>query len=183
MRFLSSLGEERKHAAKLFDKPSPIYKGDRKQFIELVRKALYASKICSYAQGFAQMKQASDQYNWDLKCGNIAMIFRGGCIIRAQFLDKIKAAFEKDAALPNLLVDDYFRSIVNEYQSAWREVVSIAALSGITIPAFAAALSYFDAYRTEYLPANLLQAQRDFFGAHTFERLDKEGSFHFEWNK
>ncbi len=183
MRFLSSLKEERIHASTLFDKPEVTFKGDRKQFIELVRKALYASKICSYAQGFAQMKQASDQYNWGLECGSIAMIFRGGCIIRAQFLDKIKAAFEKDASLPNLLVDDYFRNIVNEYQSAWREVVSIAALNGIAIPAFSAALSYFDAYRTPVLPANLLQAQRDFFGAHTFERLDKEGVFHFEWNE
>lgn len=181
MRFLSSLGDERKRASQLFDKPAPAFKGDRKQFIELVRKALYASKICSYAQGFAQMKQASDQYNWGLNCGNIAMIFRGGCIIRAQFLDKIKAAFEKDASLPNLLVDDYFRNILNNYQGAWREVVATAVQNGIPVPAFASALSYFDAYKTAYLPANLLQAQRDFFGAHTFERLDEEGSFHFDW--
>ncbi|MNZ93836.1 6-phosphogluconate dehydrogenase, decarboxylating [compost metagenome] len=182
MRYLSSLGEERKRASQLFDKPAIQFNGDRAAFIELVRKALYASKICSYAQGFAQMKLASDTYEWNLNCGSIAMIFRGGCIIRAQFLDKIKDAFQKDASLPNLLLDDYFRAIVNEYQSAWREVVAIAAMNGVTIPAFSAALAYFDAYRTEYLPANLLQAQRDYFGAHTFERLDKPGSFHFEWN-
>lgn len=183
MRYLSSLGEERKRASALFDKPSaPTFSGNRADFIELVRKALYASKICSYAQGFAQMKMASDTYGWDLNCGNIAMIFRGGCIIRAQFLENIKNAFEKDANLPNLLVDSYFRNIVNEYQQAWREVVAAAALNGISVPAFASALSYFDAYRTAYLPANLLQAQRDYFGAHTFERIDKEGSYHYQWN-
>lgn len=138
--------------------------------------------ICSYAQRFAQLKMASDTYGWGLNCGNIAMLFRGGCIIRAQFLDNIKDAFEKYAGLTNLLLDDYFRNIVNEYQQAWREVVAAATLNGVTIPAFASALSYFDAYRTEYLPANLLQAQRDYFGAHTFERVDKEGSFHFQWS-
>ncbi|CAM4124824.1 NADP-dependent phosphogluconate dehydrogenase [Paenibacillus alkaliterrae] len=182
MRYLSSLGEERKRASALFDKPVPKYNGNRADFIELVRKALYASKICSYAQGFAQMKMASDTYGWGLNCGNIAMIFRGGCIIRAQFLQNIKNAFESDAGLPNLLVDNYFKTIVNEYQQAWREVVAAAVLNGIPVPAFASALSYFDAYRTPYLPANLLQAQRDYFGAHTFERVDKEGSYHFQWN-
>ncbi|OMF22235.1 phosphogluconate dehydrogenase (NADP(+)-dependent, decarboxylating) [Paenibacillus sp. FSL H8-0548] len=183
MRYLSSLGEERKRAAALFDKPAVSkFSGNRADFIELVRKALYASKICSYAQGFAQMKMASDTYGWDLNCGSIAMIFRGGCIIRAQFLENIKNAFEADANLPNLLVDSYFKNIVNEYQQAWREVVAAAALNGIPVPAFASALSYFDAYRTEYLPANLLQAQRDYFGAHTFERVDKAGSYHYQWN-
>ena len=182
MRYLSSLGEERKRASALFDKPViSAYNGNREDFIELVRKALYASKICSYGQGFAQMKMASDTYGWGLNCGNIAMLFRGGCIIRAQFLDNIKDAFEKDAGLPNLLLDDYFRNIVNEYQQAWREVVAAATLNGVTIPAFASALSYFDAYRTEYLPANLLQAQRDYFGAHTYERIDRPGSFHTGW--
>ncbi|SIQ48666.1 6-phosphogluconate dehydrogenase [Paenibacillus macquariensis] len=183
MRYLSSLGEERKLASTLFDKP-PIKQisGNRKDFIELIRKALYASKICSYAQGFAQMKMASDTYGWGLNYGNISMIFRGGCIIRAQFLQNIKNAFDSDASLSNLLLDDYFKNIVNEYQQAWREVVAVAALNGISAPAFASALSYFDAYRTEHLPANLLQAQRDYFGAHTFERVDKEGSFHYQWN-
>ncbi|WP_419872578.1 NADP-dependent phosphogluconate dehydrogenase [Candidatus Pristimantibacillus sp. PTI5] len=183
MRYLSSLGEERKRASVMFDKPVVSkYSGNRDDFIELVRKALYASKICSYAQGFAQMKMASDTYQWDLDCGSIAMIFRGGCIIRAQFLQNIKHAFDNDANLPNLLVDSYFKNIVNDYQQAWREVVAAAALNGIPVPAFASALSYFDAYRTEYLPANLLQAQRDYFGAHTFERIDKDGSYHYQWN-
>lgn len=183
MRYLSSLGEERKFASTLFDKPviSKISRS-RMDFIELIRKALYASKICSYAQGFSQMKKASDTYGWGLNYGNIAMIFRGGCIIRAQFLQNIKNAFDIDANLSNLLLDNYFKNIVNEYQQAWREVVAVAALNGISVPAFASALSYFDAYRTEYLPANLLQAQRDYFGAHTFERVDKEGSFHYQWN-
>ncbi|WP_054027890.1 NADP-dependent phosphogluconate dehydrogenase [Bacillus sp. FJAT-28004] len=183
MRYLSSLGEERKRASAMFDKPVVSkYSGNRDDFIELVRKALYASKICSYAQGFAQMKMASDTYQWDLNCGSIAMIFRGGCIIRAQFLQNIKDAFDNDANLPNLLVDSYFKNIVNDYQQAWREVVAAAALNGIPVPAFASALSYFDAYRTEHLPANLLQAQRDYFGAHTFERIDKDGSYHYQWN-
>lgn len=183
MRYLSSLGEERKLASTLFDKPViKQISGNRKDFIELIRKALYASKICSYAQGFAQMKMASETYGWELNYGNISMIFRGGCIIRAQFLQNIKNAFDTDASLSNLLLDDYFKNIVNEYQQAWREVVAVAALNGISVPAFASALSYFDAYRTAYLPANLLQAQRDYFGAHTFERVDKEGSFHYQWN-
>ncbi|MDQ8737236.1 NADP-dependent phosphogluconate dehydrogenase [Paenibacillus sp. LHD-38] len=183
MRYLSSMGEERKIASAMFDKPVVSkYSGNRDDFIELVRKALYASKICSYAQGFAQMKMASDTYQWDLNCGSIAMIFRGGCIIRAQFLENIKNAFDHDANLPNLLVDSYFKHIVNDYQQAWREVVAAAALNGIPVPAFASALSYFDAYRTEHLPANLLQAQRDYFGAHTFERIDKDGSYHYQWN-
>jgi len=183
MRYLSSLGEERKLASTLFDKPViKQISGNRKDFIELIRKALYASKICSYAQGFAQMKMASETYGWELNYGNISMIFRGGCIIRAQFLQNIKNAFDTDASLSNLLLDDYFKNIVNEYQQAWREVVAVAALNGISVPAFASALSYFDAYRTEYLPANLLQAQRDYFGAHTFKRVDKEGSFHYQWN-
>ncbi|MCZ4148844.1 phosphogluconate dehydrogenase (NADP(+)-dependent, decarboxylating), partial [Escherichia coli] len=149
--------------------------------IESVRKALFASKIVSYAQGFAQMRAASDDYGWDLKYGNIAMIFRGGCIIRSQFLQNIKEAYDNNAELKNLLLDPYFQNIVESYQDAWREVVSVAVTQGIPVPGFSSALSYYDSYRTERLPANLLQAQRDYFGAHTFKRVDKEGSFHHNW--
>jgi 6-phosphogluconate dehydrogenase len=181
-RFISAMKEERVAASKVLSGPAVTpYSGDRKAFIEAVRKALYASKICSYAQGFAQMRAASEEYNWDLKYGNIAMIFRGGCIIRARFLQNIKDAYDRDAELKNLLLDSYFKGIVENYQSAWREVISIAVTRGIPVPAFASALAYYDSYRTERLPANLLQAQRDYFGAHTFQRVDKEGTFHYEW--
>jgi 6-phosphogluconate dehydrogenase len=146
-----------------------------------VRRALYMSKICSYAQGFAQMKAASDEYNWNLQYGNIAMIFRGGCIIRAQFLQKIKEAYDRDPELPNLLLDPYFKEIVENYQEALREIIAIAVMRGIPVPAFSSALAYYDSYRMETLPANLIQAQRDYFGAHTYERVDKEGIFHTEW--
>ena len=181
-RFISAMKSERVEASKLLSGPkADSFTGDRKAFIESVRKALYASKICSYAQGFAQMRAASDQYNWDLQYGNIAMIFRGGCIIRARFLQNIKDAYDKNPALKNLLLDDYFRGVVESYQSAWREVVAEAVKRGIPAPGFASALSYYDSYRSERLPANLLQAQRDYFGAHTFQRVDKEGVFHFDW--
>ena len=139
------------------------------------------SKICSYAQGFAQMKAASDEFNWDLQYGDIAMIFRGGCIIRAQFLQKIKDAYDRNPELKNLLLDEYFKEIVTSYQDALREVIGTAIQAGIPVPCFSAALSYYDSYRAETLPANLLQAQRDYFGAHTYERVDKEGIFHTEW--
>ena len=139
------------------------------------------SKIVSYAQGFAQMKAASEEYNWDLQYGDIAMIFRGGCIIRAQFLQKIKDAYDRDANLNNLLLDPYFKDIVENYQGALREVIATAVMNGIPVPCFASALAYFDSYRTETLPANLIQAQRDYFGAHTYQRVDKEGIFHTEW--
>ncbi|MFS0727718.1 NADP-dependent phosphogluconate dehydrogenase [Paenibacillus sp. 1P07SE] len=181
-RFLSAMKEERVAASKLLQGPSQKpFTGDKQAFIEAVRKALYASKICSYAQGFAQMRAASDEYGWNLRYGDIAMIFRGGCIIRAGFLQNIKDAYDRDPELRNLLLDTYFKEIVESYQDAWREVVSTAIASGIPVPAFASALAYYDSYRTERLPANLLQAQRDYFGAHTFKRLDKEGSFHFNW--
>ncbi|SEB43598.1 NADP-dependent phosphogluconate dehydrogenase [Paenibacillus sp. GP183] len=181
-RFISAMKEERVAASKVLSGPAVTpYSGDRKAFIEAVRKALYASKICSYAQGFAQMRAASEEYNWDLKYGNIAMIFRGGCIIRARFLQNIKDAYDRDSELKNLLLDSYFKGIVENYQSAWREVISIAVTRGIPVPAFASALAYYDSYRTDRLPANLLQAQRDYFGAHTFQRVDKEGTFHYEW--
>ncbi len=181
-RFISAMKEERVHASKLLSGPVVgAFAGDREKFIESVRKALYMSKICSYAQGFAQMKAASDEYNWDLQYGNIAMIFRGGCIIRAQFLQKIKEAYDNNAALPNLLLDPYFKQIVETYQQALRETIVAAVTNGIPVPSFTSALAYYDSYRTATLPANLIQAQRDYFGAHTYERVDKEGSFHTEW--
>ncbi|SLJ90357.1 MULTISPECIES: NADP-dependent phosphogluconate dehydrogenase [unclassified Paenibacillus] len=181
-RFLSAMKDERVAASKILNGPATeAFSGDKKAFIENVRKALFASKIVSYAQGFAQMRAASEEYGWDLKYGNIAMIFRGGCIIRSQFLQNIKEAYDKDAELKNLLLDPYFQNIVESYQGAWREVVAAAVTQGIPVPGFSSALSYYDSYRTERLPANLLQAQRDYFGAHTFKRVDKEGSFHFQW--
>ncbi len=181
-RFISALKEERVKASKLLKGPETKgFEGDRSKLIESIRRALYMSKICSYAQGFAQMRAASEEYNWNLRYGDIAMIFRGGCIIRAQFLQKIKEAYDRDPNLTNLLLDPYFKEIVEKYQSSLREVVSLAVLQGIPVPAFSAALAYYDSYRTETLPANLIQAQRDYFGAHTYERVDKEGIFHTEW--
>lgn len=181
-RFLSAMKEERVAASKVLNGPKlAVFEGDRKEFIEAVRKALYASKICSYAQGFAQMRAASEEYGWDLQYGNIAMIFRGGCIIRARFLQNIKDAYDRNPELKNLLLDEYFKGIVENYQEAWRTVVATAISRGIPVPAFASALAYYDSYRTERLPANLLQAQRDYFGAHTFKRVDKEGTFHYQW--
>lgn len=181
-RFISSLKDERVKASNMLSGPKPnAYGGDRKELIEAVRKALYMSKITSYAQGFAQMRAASEEYNWDLKFGDIAMIWRGGCIIRAQFLQKIKEAFDRDPELPNLMLDPYFKEIVENYQSALREVVSLAVKNGIAVPTFASAIAYYDSYRSEDLPANLIQAQRDYFGAHTYERKDKPGVFHTNW--
>ncbi len=183
-RMLSAMKDERVEASKLLKGPqTKAASVDKQAFIEAVRKALYASKICSYAQGFAQMRAASEEYGWDLKYGNIAMIFRGGCIIRARFLQNIKDAYDRNPELRNLLLDDYFKDIVENYQDAWRHVVTTAVATGIPAPGFASALAYYDSYRTERLPANLLQAQRDYFGAHTFQRVDKEGSYHFEWMK
>jgi 6-phosphogluconate dehydrogenase len=183
-RFISAMKDERVKASKLLSGPAvKPFEGDRAHFIEAVRRALYMSKICSYAQGFAQMKAASDEYNWNLQYGNIAMIFRGGCIIRAQFLQKIKEAYDRDPQLPNLLLDPYFKEIVENYQEALREIIAIAVMRGIPVPAFSGALAYYDSYRMETLPANLIQAQRDYFGAHTYERVDKEGVFHTEWLK
>ncbi|MDQ8735345.1 NADP-dependent phosphogluconate dehydrogenase [Paenibacillus sp. LHD-38] len=183
-RFISAMKEERVAASERLNGPAASsYEGDPKEFIEAVRKALYTSKIASYAQGFAQMRAASDEYKWDLSYGSIAMIFRGGCIIRAGFLQNIKDAYDRDPALKNLFLDEYFKGIVDNYQDAWRNVISIAVTRGIPVPAFSSALAYYDSYRSERLPANLLQAQRDYFGAHTFQRLDQEGSFHFQWMK
>lgn len=181
-RFLSAMKEERIAASKVLSGPEKKpFAGDKAAFIESVRKALFASKIASYAQGFAQMRAASDEYGWNLRYGDIAMIFRGGCIIRAGFLQNIKDAYDRDPNLRNLLLDSYFKNIVESYQGAWREVVSAAVANGVPVPAFSSALAYYDSYRTERLPANLLQAQRDYFGAHTFKRVDKEGTFHHNW--
>ncbi|MFB9759657.1 MULTISPECIES: NADP-dependent phosphogluconate dehydrogenase [Bacillaceae] len=181
-RFISAMKEERVKASKLLQGPEvKAFEGNKEELIEAVRKALYMSKICSYAQGFAQMRAASEEYGWDLRYGDIAMIFRGGCIIRAQFLQKIKEAYDRDPALANLLLDPYFKEIVEGYQSSLREVLAVAINRGIPVPSFASAIAYYDSYRTETLPANLLQAQRDYFGAHTYERVDKEGTFHTNW--
>ena len=181
-RFISAMKEERVVASKILKGPeNNPFTGDKSAFIEAVRKALYLSKICSYAQGFSQMRAASEEYNWNLQFGEIAMIFRGGCIIRAQFLQKIKEAYDRDPALKNLLLDPYFKDISFSYQEALRETIVYAVQAGIPVSCFCAALSYFDSYRTETLPANLLQAQRDYFGAHTYQRKDREGIFHTKW--
>jgi len=156
---------------------------NRDEFIEQVRQALYASKICSYAQGFVQLQAAAKEHDWPLDYGACAMLWRGGCIIRAQFLDRIKEAFDADPNQENLLLHPYFTEAVEKAQVAWRNVVVTATRMGIPVPAFSTALAYYDGYRSERLPANLLQAQRDYFGAHTYQRLDKEGVFHTEWLK
>jgi 6-phosphogluconate dehydrogenase len=181
-RFMSAIKKERVAAAGILKGPENApYQGDRQAFVEAVRKALYASKICSYAQGFALMKAAANEYAWDLDYGKISMIFRGGCIIRAQFLHRIKEAYDRMPGLANLLLDPYFQDVVESYQKEWREVIATAVTRGLPVPAFSSALAYFDSYRTENLPANLLQAQRDYFGAHTYERVDREGIFHTQW--
>nr|WP_090885969.1 NADP-dependent phosphogluconate dehydrogenase [Evansella caseinilytica] len=181
-RFISAMKEERVKASKVFSGPAGGgFSGDKAAFIEAVRKALYMSKIVSYAQGFAQLQAASKEYQWDLKYGEIAMIFRGGCIIRAQFLQKIKDAYDREPELANLLLDPYFKEIVESYQGSLREILTAAIQSGVPVPAFSSALAYYDSYRAETLPANLIQAQRDYFGAHTYQRTDKEGIFHTEW--
>jgi 6-phosphogluconate dehydrogenase len=180
-RFLSSFKEARLRASKILTGPSGKYDGDRQQFIEAVRHALYASKICSYAQGFFQLQAAAKENNWPLDFGNIALLWRGGCIIRARFLERIKDAFQADPKLENLLLAPYFRDAVEKAQPAWRQVVKVAVDGGIPVPGFMAALSYFDGYRRAVLPANLLQAQRDYFGAHTYQRTDREGTFHTDW--
>ncbi|WP_033828472.1 NADP-dependent phosphogluconate dehydrogenase [Bacillus andreraoultii] len=181
-RFISAMKDERVAASKILSGPEgQSFTGNREEFIEQVRQALYFSKICSYAQGFAQMRVASEEYNWDLNYGEISMIWRGGCIIRAQFLQKIKDAYDRDPQLKNLLLDPYFKDIADRYQESLRNVIATAVKNGIPVPSFSGALSYYDSYRMETLPANLLQAQRDYFGAHTYERVDKEGIFHTKW--
>ena len=181
-RYISALKDERIIASQKLTGPEvTLFDGERDALIEQVRKALFLSKICSYAQGFAQMRTASEEYDWNLRYGDIAMIFRGGCIIRAQFLQQIKDAYDAEPALANLLLDPYFNDIAANYQAALRDVVSIAIQRGIPVPGFASAINYYDSYRAETLPANLIQAQRDYFGAHTYERKDKAGTFHTQW--
>ncbi|MCT3441442.1 NADP-dependent phosphogluconate dehydrogenase, partial [Limosilactobacillus fermentum] len=183
-RYISMLKDERVAASK--ELPEDVEKvtlsdDEKKEYIEKVRQALYFGKVMSYAQGFEQMRIDSERYDWNLQYGELAQIWREGCIIRAQFLQKITDAFEKNPALKNLLLDDYFKDIAKKYQKAIREVVALSVKAGIPVPSLAAAINYYDSYRAEVLPANLLQAQRDYFGAHTYERTDRPGNFHYSW--
>ncbi len=182
-RCLSAVKDERVSASKILEGPKPSFKGDKAQLISAIKDALYCSKICSYAQGFQLMRYAQEEFKWSLNFGEIAQIFRGGCIIRAVFLQKITEAFQRDPKLANLLLDPYFKDTVQKAQTNWRKVVSLAVENGIPTPTFSSALSYFDSYRSARLPQNLLQGQRDYFGAHTYERTDKpRGQFyHIDW--
>jgi 6-phosphogluconate dehydrogenase len=182
-RTLSAQKEERVRASKVLSGPKPGFSGDRKAFIEDLRKALFASKIVSYAQGYVLMRAAAQEYGWKLNNGGIALMWRGGCIIRSAFLGNIKEAFDRNPDLENLLLDPFFKGKIESSQASWRKVVAAAIQNGIPVPAMATALNYYDGYRTERLPANLLQAQRDYFGAHTYERVDKPRGefFHTNW--
>ena len=191
-RCLSAVKDARTRASRVLSGPSdrdnptfaePVRKlvADRAALVEAVRQALYASKICSYAQGFVQLQSASAEHKWNLNYGDCAMLWRGGCIIRAQFLDRIKEAFDQQPNLENLLLFPYFKQVIDSSQAAWRAVLMAATHLGVPAPAFSTALGYYDSYRRERLPANLLQAQRDYFGAHTYQRLDRPGTFHSEW--
>jgi 6-phosphogluconate dehydrogenase len=180
-RCLSAMKDARVRASKLLKGPTGKFRGDRAKFIEHIRQALYAAKICSYAQGYVQMQAAAKEYDWPLNFGQIALLWRGGCIIRAVFLERIKEAYDAKKPPENLLLAPYFKTAVRKSQTAWRNVVTTAVRLGIPTPALSAALAYYDGYRSERLPANLLQAQRDYFGAHTYNRIDKEGVFHSDW--
>jgi len=182
-RTLSALKAERVEASKILSGPKPKFDGDKKQFIEDLRKALYASKIVSYAQGYVLMKNAAEEFGWKLNYGGIALMWRGGCIIRSMFLGEIKKAFDKNPNLTNLLLDPFFKEKIESSQEAWRRVIAASVTNGIWIPALSTALNYFDGFRNSRLPANLLQAQRDYFGAHTYERVDKPRGefFHTNW--
>jgi len=182
-RFLSALKEERVAASRVLVGPEPKLDGDEAAFVEDIREALYASKIVSYTQGYMLLRAAAAEYGWNLNYGSIALMWRGGCIIRSIFLGKIKEAFDKDPKLANLLLDDYFKAQVGAAQVAWRRVVARAVEMGIPVPAMSSALAFYDGYRRERLPANLLQAQRDYFGAHTYERVDRPRGefFHTNW--
>jgi len=182
-RNITALKDERVAAEKILGKATPSFDGDKAAFLTDLRDALLASKICAYAQGFALMQAAKDEFGWDTDFGKVSMIWRGGCIIRARFLNRIKEAYDRDPELKNLLLDPYFREVVKKGDGAWRRVVSTAIANGIPVAALGSALSYFDAYRSGRLWADLIQAQRDYFGAHTFERTDREGWFHREWMK
>lgn len=181
-RFLSALKKERVEASKILTGPKQVLDVNKNEFIEHIRKALYASKIVSYAQGFMLLRQAAKHFNWSLNYGSIALMWRGGCIIRSKFLGNIKSAFDKNPQLNNLLLDNFFKAELEKCQDSWRKTVSQAVLDGIPTPCFSTALAFYDGYRTAYLPANLIQAQRDYFGAHTYELLDKPGQFvHTNW--
>jgi 6-phosphogluconate dehydrogenase len=182
-RMISALKEERAAAAKKLRGPNPVIKGDRAKIIEEIRKALYASKIVSYAQGYMLMRAAAEHYQWNLNYGGIALMWRGGCIIRSVFLGKIKEAFDQHRRLSNLMLAPFFKKALNGSHRAWRNAVAAAVKKGISVPAFSTALAFYDGYRSERLPANLLQAQRDYFGAHTYERLDQPRGqfFHTNW--
>jgi 6-phosphogluconate dehydrogenase len=182
-RIISSQKEERVHASSVLTGPTKKYEGGSQKLIDATRDALYVSKICSYAQGMSLLKKASLEYGYNMDLGAIARIWRAGCIIRARLLNDITSAFNRNKDLPNLLVDDAFRESVNSRQESWRFVIQTAIESGIPMPAMSASLAYYDSYRSERLPANLIQAQRDFFGAHTFERIDKPGTFHADWEE
>ena len=181
-RYISAMKDERVAASKIIPAPTvSAFEGNKEEFVEKIRQALYFSKIMSYAQGFAQLRVASEEYGWDLEYGEIAKIFRAGCIIRAKFLQKITDAYERDPQLTNLLLDEYFNEITQRYQQSVREVVAMAVQAGVPVPTFSSAIAYYDSYRSADLPANIIQAQRDYFGAHTYQRKDKEGTFHYDW--
>jgi 6-phosphogluconate dehydrogenase len=183
-RILSSSTAERVAASGILSGPDPgTVAVDRRKLVDRVRDALYAAKVCSYAQGMALLRMASDEFHYNLDLAEMARIWKGGCIIRAQLLDQISHAYRRNPALPNLLLDDEFRSRIEERQDSWREVVALSARAGIPILGLGTSLGYFDTYRTAVLPANLIQAQRDYFGAHTYQRVDREGVFHTEWSQ
>ncbi|GHC62768.1 NADP-dependent phosphogluconate dehydrogenase [Roseibacillus persicicus] len=182
-RCISAVKDERVAASEVLKADVPGFDGDKEEFTQAIHDALYCSKICSYAQGFQLMREAQNEYNWNLNFGEISMIWRGGCIIRAAFLQKIFEAYQRDENLANLLLDPFFKSEIERCEANWRKVVAAGAIHGVPIPAFSSALAYYDSYRSARLPANLLQAQRDYFGAHTYERTDKPRGefFHIDW--
>lgn len=180
-RYISAMKQERVEASKVLPKPVANVSVDKKEAIEMIRKALYFSKLMSYAQGFEQLRFASEKYDWKLQYGDLAKIWRAGCIIRARFLQNITDAYNKKPDLQNLLRDDYFLNIAKNYQESVRDLVGVAVKAGVPVPGFSAAISYYDSYRSAVLPANLTQAQRDYFGAHTYERTDRDGIYHYSW--
>lgn len=181
-RYISAMKDERVAASQVLPNPEfDLGDVDKKELVEKIRRALYFSKIMSYAQGFEQLRVASENYNWNLNYGDMAKIWREGCIIRAQFLQKITDAYEKNPELKNLTLDDYFKKIVEEYQNDVRDIAALAIKAGVACPGFSSAITYYDQYRSAHLPANIIQAQRDYFGAHTYERTDREGVYHYEW--
>ena len=180
-RYISAMKQERVEASKVLPKRVANVSVDKKEAIEMIRKALYFSKLMSYAQGFEQLRFASEKYDWKLQYGDLAKIWRAGCIIRARFLQNITDAYNKKLDLQNLLLDDYFLNIAKNYQESVRDLVGVAVKAGVPVPGFSAAISYYDSYRSAVLPANLTQAQRDYFGAHTYERTDRDGIYHYSW--